>query len=306
MSFPDINNILITGGTGAFGQALVARLLKEPGWERICIYSRDEHKQEEMKKKFGYNEESKLRFFIGDVRDRYRLTLAMRRITHVVHAAALKIVPTSEYNPFEFVKTNISGTQNVIDCIINSYSTLTPVKALLLSTDKAVNPVNLYGATKLCAEKLFKAANNIHGPGGAMFSIVRYGNVTNSTSSVIPLFLEQIKKGEKLTLTHPDMTRFWITLDKTVDFALSRFNIMKGGEVYIPVMRSYRVRDLANILHYHTHGNRDNAYKIIGIRPGEKIHESIEEGVTSDRFLMIEDELEEKLIDIGVIDAKPV
>lgn len=268
-------DILITGGTGAFGQALTEKLLTLAWPKRICIYSRDEHKQEQMKKRFNYNDDSRLRFFIGDVRDHSRLAMAMRGIFRVVHAAALKVVPSGEYNPFEHVKTNILGAQNVIECMLQQDITGMG-KVIALSTDKAVHPVNLYGATKLAAEKLFKAANNIRGPGGSKFSIVRYGNVSNSTGSVIPLFLEQIKNEQQLTLTHPDMTRFWITLDEAVNFTIRALDEMHGGEVFVPSMPSYSVKTLGTILYkFSGFEPEDQWFVVTGKRPGEKLHECI-------------------------------
>jgi UDP-N-acetylglucosamine 4,6-dehydratase len=263
-------NILITGGTGSLGQALVERLVVSPTFDRICIYSRDEHKQELMKKKFNSD---KLRFFIGDVRDKDRLNLACEGIPLIIHAAALKIVPTAEYNPFETLKTNVMGAQNLIECALNSRMGNYP-KVLAISTDKAVHPINLYGASKLCAEKLFIAANNIRGTRSPMFSVCRYGNVANSNGSVIPKFKEQIANGEQLSITHLDMTRFYITLTEAVDLVFKSLDIMHGGEIFIPKMQTFNLKQLAMIMM----GNyplEKQWLHLIGIRPGEKLHEII-------------------------------
>jgi len=258
--------ILITGGTGSLGTELVRQLLQRPASEidRIAIYSRDEQKQEVMRQLF--NNHPALRFFIGDVRDERRLELALSGIDTVIHAAALKIVPKGEYDPSEFMKTNVNGTNNVIHACIRAGVR----KAILASTDKAVNPVNLYGSSKLMAEKLFVAGNALSGSiggRGCKFSVVRYGNVVNSRGSVIPLWRDLARQGKTLPITHPDMTRFWITLDQAADLVLSMLPTMKGGEIFVPKLPAF---DLP-ILAYAISGNA--GFDVIGIRPGEKIHE---------------------------------
>ena len=251
--------ILVTGGTGSFGKHFCKIMIEKYKPQAIRIYSRDELKQHEMRQQFG---EEFLRYFIGDVRDADRLRRAMEGVDIVVHAAALKQVPACEYNPFEAVKTNIYGAQNVIDAAID-----TDVKKVIaLSSDKAVNPVNLYGATKLCSDKIFIHGNSYSGPRGAMFSCVRYGNVIGSRGSVIPLFRNQKKTG-KITITDKRMTRFWITLDQAVELVLEGFNHMQGGEIFVPKIPSMKVTDLAKAI------APDCDIKVIGIRPGEKIHE---------------------------------
>jgi UDP-N-acetylglucosamine 4,6-dehydratase len=259
MNFFNNKTILITGGTGSFGSAATEFLMKKTKAKKIIIFSRDENKQFEMQKRL---KDKRLRFFIGDVRDKERLALAFKSVDFVIHAAALKQVPTAEYNPFECIKTNIDGSQNVISAAIESGVQ----KALIISTDKACNPVNLYGATKLCAEKLFINANQLrfHKP---EFSVVRYGNVIASRGSVIPYFKELIKNKKTLTLTHPDMTRFFISLNQAVIFVLNSFAKMKGGEVYIPKMNSIFIKDLIYTL------DAKSKFKITGVRPGEKINE---------------------------------
>jgi UDP-N-acetylglucosamine 4,6-dehydratase/5-epimerase len=255
--------ILLTGGTGSFGQKFVEIMLKEYNPKTIRIFSRDELKQWEMAQKFNYDE--RLRFFIGDVRDKERLERAMDGVDIVIHAAALKQVPLCEYNPFEAVKTNILGTQNVIEAAINC----NVEKVVGISTDKAVNPVNLYGATKLCMEKLLVAANSYVGPKRrTKMSCVRYGNVVGSRGSVIPLFKNQRKTG-KITITDPRMTRFWITLEQGVRFVIKCVEIMQGGEIFIPKIPSMKIMDLAKAV------APDCEIEFIGIRPGEKIHECL-------------------------------
>jgi len=254
------SNILITGGTGSFGKKFTEIILKKHNPKKVVIFSRDELKQHEMRTG-GFND-SRLRYFIGDVRDVDRLKRAMDDVDIVVHAAALKQVPACEYNPIEAVLTNIIGARNVIEAALD-----TGVKEVLaLSTDKAVNPVNLYGATKLVAEKLFVQANAYSGKGPAKFSCVRYGNVVGSRGSVIPLFIEQRENG-KITITDPRMTRFWITLDEGVKFVINCIDKMNGGEVFVPKIPSMSIMDLANAI------APDCTIENIGIRPGEKIHE---------------------------------
>lgn len=277
-------SLLITGGTGSFGHALTRIALQDNRYERICIYSRDEHKHDKMSKIYS---DKRMRYFIGDIRDVDRLTLAMRSVHHVVHAAALKIVPLAEYNPLEYVKTNIQGAANVIQAA----ETACVTKVLALSTDKAVRPINLYGATKLCAEKMFAAANNMYGLHGPMYSTVRYGNVAGSNGSVIPVFRKLLAEGKPLTVTHCEMTRFWITLDDAARFVYAKLGTMEGGETFIPPMPSFKVIDLAHALAYTQPGigNRiimpgENLYpiEITGIRPGEKLHEDISDELSSD------------------------
>ena len=255
--------VLITGGTGSFGKKFTEVLLKRYKPKKVIIYSRDEFKQFEMSKVFN---DKCMRYFIGDVRDKERLIRAMEGVDYVVHAAALKQVPVAEYNPMEAIKTNILGANNVIDAAIEQGIK----KVVALSTDKAVNPVNLYGATKLAADKLFIAANNIKGSRDIKFSVVRYGNVMGSRGSVVPLFLELASKGaKKLPITHPDMTRFWITLDEAVDFVIMAFETMQGGEIFVPKIPSMKITDLAKAI------KPDAEFEIIGIRPGEKLHETL-------------------------------
>ncbi len=253
--------ILLTGGTGSFGKHFCRMMLEKYKPKAIRVFSRDELKQHEMRQVFG---EENLTYLIGDVRDYERLRRAMEGVDFVVHAAALKQVPSCEYNPFEAVKTNIHGAQNIINAAID-----TGVKKVIaLSTDKAVNPVNLYGATKLCSDKLFTQGNAYAGGRGTRFACVRYGNVIGSRGSVIPLFLEQRKTG-RLTITDDRMTRFWITLDQAVELVLNGFKHMQGGEIFIPKIPSMRVDDLAKAI------GPDCEIDTIGIRPGEKLHEAL-------------------------------
>ena len=258
MSFEN-QTILVTGGTGSFGQCFVQRLLKSHKPKKVIVFSRDELKQDKMRHEI---QDHRLRFFIGDVRDCSRLKRAFQGVDIVVHAAALKQVPACEYNPFEAVKTNILGAQNIIDASIDC-----GVKRVLaLSTDKAVNPINLYGATKLVHEKLFVDGNAYSGDNAARFSVVRYGNVVGSRGSVIPLFIAKRGSGV-LPVTDIRMTRFWITLDQGVDFVLRCLGAMHGGEIFVPKIASMRIVDMARII-------VPNArLRVIGIRPGEKLHE---------------------------------
>ena len=253
--------ILITGGTGSFGKMYTKTLLKRYKPRKIIIYSRDELKQYEMQQVFN---QPCMRYFIGDVRDQNRLIQAMSEVDYVIHAAALKQVPAAEYNPMECIKTNINGAENVIQAaLINNVQ-----RVIALSTDKAANPVNLYGATKLCSDKLFVAANNVTGGKTTRFSVVRYGNVAGSRGSVIPFFKKLITQGtSSLPITHTDMTRFWITLQQGVDFVLKNFERMHGGEIFVPKIPSLRITDLAEVM-----SNSKN-FNIVGIRPGEKIDE---------------------------------
>lgn len=264
-----LNNksILITGGTGSFGKQFTKRILEEYDPKKIVIYSRDEFKQDLMRKEFQYlfpEKASKLRFFIGDVRDKDRLYRAFRDIDYVIHAAAMKQVPACEYNPFEAIKTNIHGAQNVIDAAIDKGVK----KVIALSTDKAVNPINLYGATKLVSDKLFISANAYSGENGTVFSAVRYGNIAGSRGSVIPYFLDLLAKGElELPITDFEMTRFWITLDQGIDLVLKALEESRGGETYISKIPSFKVVDLAKAI------KNDVRLKEIGVREGEKLHE---------------------------------
>lgn len=255
-------SILITGGTGSFGHKFVKMTLERYNPKRLVIYSRDEMKQWEMAKL--YPNEDRIRFFIGDVRDRDRLARAMDGIDYVVHAAATKIVPTAEYNPFECVKTNINGAMNVIDACIDK-----KVKRVVaLSTDKASNPINLYGATKLASDKLFIAGNSYAGKNFTRFGVVRYGNVMGSRGSVIPFFAG-IASGKKIPITHPDMTRFMISLEDAVELVWHSFDDMVGGEIYVKKIPSMKVTELAKTIA----PNAD--HEIVGIRPGEKMHEQM-------------------------------
>ena len=257
----DNASILITGGTGSFGKKYVKTLLERYRPRRLVIYSRDELKQYEMQQTFN---DPCMRYFIGDVRDRTRLTQAMRGIDYVIHAAALKQVPAAEYNPMECIKTNIYGAENVIHAALENEVE----KVIALSTDKAANPINLYGATKLASDKLFVAANNMAGGHKTTFSAVRYGNVVGSRGSVVPFFQKLIARGEDhLPITDERMTRFWITLQQGVDFVLKNFERMHGGEIFVPKIPSVRITDLAKAMAPLL------AHKIIGIRPGEKLHE---------------------------------
>lgn len=254
-------SILITGGTGSFGKQYVKTILSKYKPRRVIVFSRDELKQFEMQQEFNAPE---MRYFIGDVRDGERLKQAMRGVDYVIHAAALKQVPAAEYNPMECIKTNIHGAQNVITAAIENEVE----KVIALSTDKAANPINLYGATKLASDKLFVAANNITGGRRIRFSVVRYGNVVGSRGSVVPLFKKLLAEGAKeLPITHPQMTRFWITLQQGVDFVLKNFARMHGGEIFVPKIPSMRIMDLAESL------APGMPTRIIGIRPGEKLHE---------------------------------
>ncbi|EGH4468408.1 TPA: UDP-N-acetylglucosamine 4,6-dehydratase (inverting) [Campylobacter lari subsp. concheus] len=254
-------SILITGGTGSFGKTYTKTLLQKYKPKKIIIYSRDELKQFEMAREFN---DTCMRYFIGDVRDKERLNIAMKDVDFVIHAAAMKHVPIAEYNPMECIKTNIHGAQNVIDaCLENNVE-----KCIALSTDKACNPINLYGATKLASDKLFVAANNIAGNSHTKFSVTRYGNVVGSRGSVIPFFKKLINEGAKeLPITDERMTRFWISLEDGVNFVLNNFAYMHGGEIFVPKIPSMKIVDLAKTM------APNLAHKIIGIRAGEKLHE---------------------------------
>jgi UDP-N-acetylglucosamine 4,6-dehydratase len=255
--------VLVTGGAGSFGEHFVRTILETSKPARVVVFSRDEHKHYDMERRFQAHAKT-LRWFIGDVRDADRLRMAMRGIDYVVHAAALKHVPTAEYNPFECIKTNVIGAENVVQAAMDS-----GVKRVIaLSTDKAANPINLYGASKLASDKIMVAANALSARVGTRFSVVRYGNVAGSTGSVVPLFRKLIAEGAKdLPITDPRMTRFWITLDQGVAFVLSSLRIMQGGEIFVPKIPSMRVVDLARAMAPHL------PLRTIGIRPGEKLHE---------------------------------
>ena len=256
-------SILVTGGTGSFGQAFIRRLLANHAPRRIVVFSRDEAKQADMAQIFSPSEYPALRYFIGDVRDAERLEMAMRDIDTVVHAAALKQVPAAEYNPFECIRTNVHGAENVVRAALRAGIT----RVLALSTDKAANPVNLYGASKLAADKIFVAANNLSG-GTTRFSIVRYGNVIGSRGSVVVIYRQLIDQGAKsLPVTDERMTRFWITLDQGVDFVLSCLPQMQGGEIFVPRIPSMKIVDVARAM------APDLPQDVVGIRPGEKLHE---------------------------------
>ena len=258
-------NIAITGGTGSFGKKFLNYILQNYKPKKLIIYSRDELKQSELIHIYKDKYKS-LRFFIGDVRDRERLTFALREVDIVVHAAALKQVETAEYNPIECLKTNVYGAENIISaCLTNKVK-----KVIALSTDKAVNPINLYGVSKLASDKLFVSANSLSGNIGTKFSVVRYGNVVGSRGSVVPLFNQYIKNKSKfLPITDSDMTRFWITIEEGVKFVIKSFERMIGGEVFIPIIPSVKITSLAKAM------APKLKQKIIGIRPGEKIHESL-------------------------------
>lgn len=259
----DGKSILITGGTGSFGKQYTKTLLERHKPKKIIIFSRDELKQFEMQQ--TYNAPC-MRYFIGDVRDQERLMQAMRGVDYVIHAAALKQVPAAEYNPMECIKTNVNGAENVIRAAIAN----NVEKVIALSTDKAANPANLYGATKLCSDKLFVAANNMVGAEIPRFAVVRYGNVVGSRGSVVPFFEKLIKDGaDSLPVTDEHMTRFWITLQQGVDFVLKNFGRMYGGEIFVPKIPSIRITDLVEAM---APGMKTN---VIGIRPGEKLHETM-------------------------------
>jgi UDP-N-acetylglucosamine 4,6-dehydratase len=257
-------NLFVTGGTGSFGKRFVKRVLERYKPDRLVVYSRDELKQFQMRQEYPVDRFPNLRFFIGDIRDKERLYRALDGVQIVVHAAALKQIPTAEYNPLEAIKTNILGAANLIDAAIDR----NVQKVIALSTDKAANPVNLYGATKLCSDKLFVAANAYSGFHRTRFSVVRYGNVVGSRGSVIPYFLAQRPTGQ-LTITDPRMTRFLITLDQGVELVLRSLEWMLGGEIIVPKIPSVRVTDLARVIGPACRQN------VIGIRPGEKLHEAM-------------------------------
>ena len=257
-------SILVTGGTGSFGKRFVRTILERYDVRKLIVYSRDELKQYEMQQEFDPTRHPCLRYFIGDVRDRTRLEMAMRDVDVVIHTAALKHVPAAEYNPTECIRTNVFGAENVVHTALQTGVQ----RVVALSTDKAVNPINLYGASKLAADKIFVAANNLAGTTGTQFSVVRYGNVVGSRGSVVPLFERLVRDGAKsIPITDARMTRFWITLQQGVDFVISCLKNMQGGEIFVPRIPSMRITDLAESL------APGLPHEIVGIRPGEKLHE---------------------------------
>jgi len=266
MNFLANKSILITGGTGSFGSHFLKRLLKlKKKPKKIIIFSRDELKQFELSKIYNEKKFTSIRYFLGDIRDKQRLKMAFENVDYVIHAAALKQVPTAEYNPIEFVKTNVIGSQNIIEAAIEK----NVKKVIALSTDKASSPINLYGATKLCADKLFLSANTLVGKKITSFSVVRYGNVFGSRGSVVPFFLDLVKKKQKLIITDPKMTRFNIDLDDAAKLVINVMKISNGGEIFVPKISSYKIMDIVKAIQ-----NKKN-YKITGIRPGEKLHEEL-------------------------------
>lgn len=277
MSHLDNSSVLITGGTGSLGKALIQHLMVNTKVRRIAIYSRDELKQHNLRNEIGEN--ARLRWFIGDIRDVERLKRALHGVDYVIHTAALKQVDTGEYNPMEFIKTNVLGSQNVIDACIE-----TGVKKVVaLSTDKASSPINLYGATKLTADKLFVAANNYSHSYGTTFCVVRYGNVMGSRGSVIPFWKALDAEGKTLPITDMRMTRFWISIDQAVKFVIDSLEIMQGGELYVPRIPSMRIVDLAAAV-------APNAIlEEVGMRPGEKLHEEMISGDDSRRTVLLND-----------------
>jgi len=267
MNFLKNKSILITGGTGSFGSRFLRFLLKlksnRP--KKVIVFSRDELKQFELSKIFSEKDYPNVRYFLGDIRDKQRLKMAFDDVDYVIHAAALKQVPTAEYNPIEFVKTNVIGSQNIIEAALEK----NVEKVIALSTDKASSPINLYGATKLCADKLFLSANTLTGKKNTSFSVVRYGNVFGSRGSIIPFFLDLIKKKQKLIVTDPNMTRFNIDLDDAVKLVINSINTSIGGEIFVPKISSYRLMDVVKAIQ-----DKKN-FKIVGIRQGEKLHEEL-------------------------------
>lgn len=262
----DNKSVLITGGTGSFGSAFVKFAIKKfKKIKRLIIFSRDEFKQYEMKKTFPESKYKCMRYFLGDVRDLNRLNLAFKDVDYVIHAAALKQVDTAEYNPFEFINTNIIGAQNVIEASLQNNVN----RVLALSTDKASSPVNLYGATKLCSDKLFISANNVVGKQDIKFSVLRYGNVMFSRGSILPLLLDKLNKNENFEITDKRMTRFNIELDQAIELSFECLKDMHGGELFVPKLKSYKIMDLVKAI------STKKKSKIIGIRPGEKIHEEM-------------------------------
>ncbi|MPY96763.1 MAG: UDP-N-acetylglucosamine 4,6-dehydratase (inverting) [Actinophytocola sp.] len=270
------SSILLTGGTGSFGTTFLSYALAELDPARLVVLSRDELKQSELRTRF---DDPRVRWFVGDVRDRRRLERAMHGIDHVVHAAALKQVDTGEYNPFEFVQTNVMGSQHVIEAAIETGVR----KVVALSTDKASSPINLYGASKLCADRMFISANHYAATHPTRFAVVRYGNVMGSRGSVVPLFRSLAARGESLPITHKDMTRFWITLPQAVRFVVDSFDLMHGGELYVPRIPSMKLIDLARAI------APNSPMHDVGIRPGEKLHEEMIAADDSRRTLRLDD-----------------
>jgi UDP-N-acetylglucosamine 4,6-dehydratase len=264
----DLNDksVLVTGGTGSFGRHFLKTVIAQYKPRRLIVFSRDELKQFEMAQEFPPEKYPFIRYFIGDVRDKDRLDLALRDVEYVVHAAAMKQVPTAEYNPFECIRTNVFGAENVVTAALRRGVR----RVVALSTDKAANPVNLYGASKLASDKIFVAANNLSGEGGPLFSVVRYGNVFGSRGSVVPFFKKLAAEGaESLPITDARMTRFWITLTQGVNFVLSSMEMMRGGEIYVPKIPSTTIPDVARLISPHLKQH------VVGIRPGEKLHETM-------------------------------
>jgi UDP-N-acetylglucosamine 4,6-dehydratase/5-epimerase len=260
----DDKSVLVTGGTGSFGRRFIDALLRHSRARRLIVFSRDEYKQYEMQQLFAREDTTRLRFFIGDVRDAERIELATREVDIVIHAAALKQVPTAEYNPFECIRTNVSGAENVVRAALRNGVQ----RVVALSTDKAANPINLYGASKLASDKIFIAANNLAGKSDIRFAVVRYGNVVGSRGSVIPLYRRLVSEGASyLPVTDERMTRFWITLQQGVEFVVSSLSMMRGGEIFVPKIPSMRIADLARAM------GPGLPIKVVGIRPGEKLHE---------------------------------
>jgi UDP-N-acetylglucosamine 4,6-dehydratase len=297
-------SILVTGGTGSFGRAFVRLLLSQHKPRKLMVFSRDEQKQFDMAQDLPLANHPNLRYFIGDVRDGDRLELAMRDVNIVVHAAAMKHVTIAEYNPFECVRTNINGAENVVKAALRCGVE----RVIALSTDKASNPVNLYGATKLASDKIFIAANNLSGLDGPRFSVVRYGNVVGSRGSVVPFFRRIIAEGaDHLPITDPKMTRFWITLEQGSNFVLSSMAMMQGGEIYVPKIPSMHVTDLARVL------APKLPHRVIGIRIGEKLHETMisEDDARNtveidDRFVVVPEQLDFNDGALKQIGARPV
>ncbi len=264
----DLNDksVLVTGGTGSFGKHFVKTVIEQYKPRRLIIFSRDELKQYEMEQVFPIAQHPFMRYFIGDVRDRDRLEMAMRDVDYVIHAAALKQVPTAEYNPFECIRTNVFGAENVVYAALRR----NVHRVIALSTDKAANPVNLYGASKLASDKIFVAANNLSGADGTRFSVVRYGNVFGSRGSVVPFFKKLVENGTaELPITDPRMTRFWITLTQGVNFVLSSMEMSRGGEIFVPKIPSTTITGLASLI------GPALGQRVVGIRPGEKLHETM-------------------------------
>ncbi|HXQ50996.1 MAG TPA: UDP-N-acetylglucosamine 4,6-dehydratase (inverting) [Stellaceae bacterium] len=260
----DDKSVLVTGGTGSFGRRFIDMLLHRSAVRRLIVFSRDEYKQYEMQQHLDREFSDRMRFFIGDVRDAERLELATREVDVIVHAAALKQVPAAEYNPFECIRTNVSGAENVVRAALRNNVR----RVIALSTDKAANPINLYGASKLASDKIFIAANNLAGKSETRFAVVRYGNVVGSRGSVIPLYRKLVAEGaEYLPVTDDRMTRFWITLQQGVEFVVTSLAMMRGGELFVPKIPSMRISDLARAM------GPGLPLKIVGIRPGEKLHE---------------------------------